>query len=271
MLRKEVISAICIACVGAAGVIALVLSAKKNKKEESEEPEETLINPYTMYESDEMNSSFGRSETDDLQATLEKAYITLTKPENAEKVFIPDEKPDLESYLKNGEFEFGVDHDGDEVAQIGSNVFYSVLEENVFDTSKIETVEEPNKTKWNTNAIIFSEDNMPVFDDADWNSEVNNIELISQEEYNGSVWPEYDRDLAVWYPEEGILATESLTPVDVVDNIGPTAFVTLLRNPGSVIYVKNDELQKCYEIWESDVGFEEALNDSGYDVDVRLE
>ena len=183
---------------------------------------------------------------------LDDAVVLEPDPEG---MIVPDEKPDLDSYLQEEEKP-------------------EVRMENVFDREEEEDLDGPEaigRTRWGTALVEMGDDGLPRFSDAEWDSEVNNIELISQDEFSGDEWANYNRSQAIWYPHDGVLATESFELLEVVDTVGPTTFTTMLRNPGSVVYCKNDALDTCYEVWENDVEFEEALDKSPFDIDVRLE
>lgn len=236
--------------IGAFALTELVLTLKERKEKPVAEREEQVL------------------------AAVEKIRNSYSYPEETvveeREVVVPDEKPELVAYFNRVEQE--------EPAP--------VVHENIFDKPEPEEEGEPvgtsteeylariGKTKWNTVAVKFDENGVPSFTDEEWDSEVNNIELISQEEYEDEdIWPLYDRDQAIWYPKDGVLADQEFNLLDVVDCVGPNAFCMMVKSHGGIVYVKNDELEKCYEIWENDVDFEEALEDSGFadNVHIRLE
>ena len=121
----------------------------------------------------------------------------------------------------------------------------------------------PQNTIYMTERIRFGEDGIPIFKDQSWESEEGNITLLSQREYL-EMFQNHNKEQAVWFSKSGVLVDTSLTPIEVVDTVGPTAFTTLCKDHDLTIFVKNDELETDYELFMNEnVTIEEAWGENG--------
>ena len=220
---------------GIAGISALAwFLAKRSRAGKTEEASETVADlpsyggPCWIEETDVPRERDGEP----------VEFVPLERPDDSEMI-VPDEKPKLADILEGG--------DAMEVR---------------FEGDRKEIEDAIGKTRYGTEAVHFDDAGHPVFTLADWESEVGNIDLISREEYHGDNWAWYDRKVAVWFPDEGVLADDFLEPMEVVDTIGPLGFSQLMKDPEGVVYCKNEELETCYEISVNENPFEKALADA---------
>lgn len=265
MISKQTLLVAAGVGIGAFALTELVLTVRERKKEPThQEKVDAAI--------EKIRESYSGTEFEMLdyqEEILRNEFVTLERPDDSE-MRVPDEKPDLMSYYTYPE------EPVEETQLVHQNVFDKEQPEEEGEpvgTNTEEYLARIGKTRWNTNRIPFDDEGIPQFTDEEWNSEGGSIEVISQEEYEGELWSLYDRDQAIWYPDDGVMADQEFNLLDVVDCVGPNAFSMMVKSKGGIVYVRNDELQKCYEIWENDVDFEEALEDSGFgdNVHIRLE
>ena len=128
----------------------------------------------------------------------------------------------------------------------------------------VETDTEPlENTSYGVPKIEFGDDGLPIFNEKEWDSEDGNLEFITQSEYLNS-FLHHNKDQAVWFSKSGVMVDSSLTVLDIVDTVGPTAFTTLMREPDVTLFVKNNELETDYEVLTNDsITIEEAWEDRG--------
>lgn len=157
---------------------------------------------------------------------------------------VPDEKPSLDEVLEEiGDNEEG----GEEIVMTADGIPLHIHRE---------------RNGYGTEIMTFEHD-LPVFSAEEWDSEGENVYLITKAEYAGDDWPYDDRKVVAWFPEPGVLADDDLTPMEVVDTVGPTAFMRLMMQPDSTVWVRNEEMAACYELSiNPSVPFDEALKDA---------
>lgn len=146
-------------------------------------------------------------------------------------------------------------------------VFVKIHEEELIEKEEVEEMEREEEVvtehEYLTDKVEFDDEGLPVFEDDDWKSEDGNISLISQAEYLDS-FQDHEKEQAAWFPKSGVMVDSRLTPIEVVDTVGPTAFTTLCKSPELSIFVKNEELKTDYELFMNDAcTIEEAWEEQG--------
>ena len=224
MLDKKTIGIVVLSCCVAGGIVAIVISYKNGKKEGAD-GEDLAKRKQEVIE--RIQSARNEREQEDVpdipKAPVEPAIPDVIEMPPPEFKVIKRDKVDLDELVKTIESE----------------------EDKPVDTVK------------------FDETGWPIFSEEEYRSEEGNIEIVDKEDYDDlDLDPSYDRGTAVWFPDDGILADEDLARIDVVDNVGPTAFELLCKHPELTFHVRNEELQKYFELSVNKyASYEEALSE----------
>lgn len=237
-----------IACAAAVacGVVAYAIYKAKKGKGSSENQSQ-----WELYR--EIRNGYAGERRD----VIEKRASDISEEEDAEyeepvedvsayKV-VADEKPDISEVFENLK---------EATVELGK----SVLPEKDEDEEEVKAM---GDSSYGVEKVMFDGDGIPQFREEDWDSENGNISLISQSEYLNS-FLNYNKEQAVWFGLSNVLVDTNLTPIEVVDTVGPTAFTALMRDRSATIFVKNKELETDYELLANDdVTIEAAWEDRG--------
>ncbi len=118
------------------------------------------------------------------------------------------------------------------------------------------------QTRWGTDSVMFDEAGIPQFADEDYDGEEGRIEQIWHEDYHDlDDWNGYTRDVAVWFPNGGVLCNMDMEPIEVVDSVGPTAFTKLMADPEGVYHVANLTDKRLYELSVNKMPLEEVMEE----------
>jgi len=178
-------------------------------------------------------------EEEEIAENVEPSEIPL------EYKVVSDEKPDIDELLNE------IKERSRKIGEEREETVDESVEEADVQKGDVGKVEETDST-YNVDDIEFDENGLPVFSEKDWEAEESdNITLISQGEYL-DFFQDHEKEQAVWFTKSNVLVNTELTPIDVVDTVGPTAFTTLCKNPDITVFVKNEELKTDYELFMND-------------------